>query len=256
MTAAPDSLQQRYETIERVYSERLWDDVAQLSEELLLDLPNDPGHPLRQRLQLLLGHTYLYGYQDAATATGFYSRVQAVTKEPVLLDIAAQGLEQCASQTVVPTTPGATTAGPEIANSGQVFPFNTEAVNPAPANTGTMPAMPWMEQLGGIDPAAARVPSATTAEPAPIAPTAVTQPVKATEPLPELVVEVIDEPELIEVAQANPATAQELEIAIRTESPASVAEQPVANPSAPPVNSPSPEELAELSKGLLRVVIR
>jgi len=39
MTTSPHSLQQRYEAIERVYSERQWDDVARLSEELLLELP-------------------------------------------------------------------------------------------------------------------------------------------------------------------------------------------------------------------------
>jgi hypothetical protein len=192
MAATPDPLQQRYEAIERVYSERRWDDVARRSEELLLELPNDPGHPLRQRLQLLLGHTYLYGYQDAATASGFYSRVQAATQEPVLVEIAALGLQQCTSQTVTPPIP--------------------EPV-PAEATPVAMPAMPWMEQLGGFDPAA-----------------------QAT--VPEVAVEVIEEPELIEVA-----VSQEL--------PAAVQELP-----AEPINTLSPEEMAELSKGLLRVVIR
>ena len=76
--------------------------------------------------------------------------------------------------------------------------------------------MPWLEQLGGIVP-----------------------------------VEVVDEPELIEVAQADAATAQELEVAVSKES--------LTGPEdrfAEPVGGPSPEELAELSKGLLRVVIR
>ncbi|MCP9942730.1 MULTISPECIES: hypothetical protein [Synechococcales] len=200
MAATPDPLQQRYEAIERVYSERRWDDVARRSEELLLELPDDPGHPLRQRLQLLLGHTYLYGYQDAVTASGFYSRVQAATQEPVLVEIAALGLQQCSSQTVTPPPT------PEPA--------------PAEARPVALPAMPWMEQLGGVDPAA---PS--------------TLPELAVE-LPQLAVEVIDEPELIEVA-----VSQEL--------PAAIQELPIE-----PINHLSPEETAELSKGLLRVVIR
>jgi hypothetical protein len=194
MTASPDSLQQRYEAIERVYSERQWDNVARLSEELLLALPNEPSHPLRQRLQLLLGHTYLYGYRDATTASGFYRRVRAATGEPVLRDIADQGLEQCASQAAAPAEPA----------------FAAGAVD----------AMPWMEQLGGSDPAA-------------------------------LLVEVLDEPELVEVAQANPARAEELEVAVREGLPAAVGVRP-----SEPITSPSPEEIAELSKGLLRVVIR
>ena len=196
MTTSPHSLQQRYEAIERVYSKRQWDDVARLSEELLLELPNEPADPLRQRLQLLLGHTYLYGYQDRATATGFYSRVRAATQEPLLRDIADQGLAQCASQAATP-------AKTLEVKSGQtpVEPINNSA-------------MPWLEQLGSI-----------------VA-------------VPNLVVEVVDESELIEVAQADAATAQELEVAVSKESLTE------------PVGAPSPEELAELSKGLLRVVIR
>ena len=200
MTTSPHSLQQRYEAIERVYSKRQWDDVARLSEELLLELPNEPADPLRQRLQLLLGHTYLYGYQDRATANGFYSRVRAATQEPLLRDIADQGLAQCASQAAPP-------AKTLEVKSGQtpVEPINNSA-------------MPWLEQLGSIVAAEVQVPN--------------------------LVVEVVDEPELIEVAQADAATAQELEVAVSKESLTE------------PVGAPSPEELAELSKGLLRVVIR
>ena len=196
MTTSPHSLQQRYEAIERVYSKRQWDDVARLSEELLLELPNEPADPLRQRLQLLLGHTYLYGYQDRATSNGFYSRVRAATQEPLLRDIADQGLAQCASQAAPP-------AKTLEVKSGQT---PVEPINKS--------AMPWLEQLGSI-----------------VA-------------VPNLVVEVVDEPELIEVAQADAATAQELEVAVSKESLTE------------PVGAPSPEELAELSKGLLRVVIR
>lgn len=243
MAATPDPLQQRYEAIERVYSERRWDDVARRSEELLLELPNDPGHPLRQRLQLLLGHTYLYGYHDAATASGFYSRVQAASKEPVLLDIAALGLEQCASLASAPPAAAAETP-PELTEepaieptpvaAGQAFPFTAEAVNPAaPRGSAARPAMPWMEHLGGSDPAA-------TTAPAPATATATA-----------LMAEVIDEPELIEGAQADPAQAEELEVTVSKELPASIQELP-----SEPINRLSPEEIAELSKGLLRVVIR
>lgn len=226
MTVSPDPLQQRYEAIERVYSERRWDTVARLSEELLLELPDDPNHALRQRLQLLLGHTYFYGYRDAATATGFYSRVRAATEEPVLRDIADQGLEQCASQTTSAPTPEPATPG--VASAGQAFPFSAEVVNPAPAGTGARPAMPWMEQLGGCS-----------------------TPVTLEVPKLEVAVEVVDEPELIELAQADPARAEELEVAVSEEPRAAIQQQP-----AKPANRFSPEEIADLSKGLLQVVIR
>ena len=228
MTTSPHSLQQRYEAIERVYSKRQWDDVAYLSEELLLELPNEPADPLRQRLQLLLGHTYLYGYEDRATATGFYSRVRAVTQELVLRDIADKGLEHCASQAAPPATTLQVGSGQTLiaaGTGGQAFPFGNApvAVGTAIASTGS--AMPWLEQLDGIEAAQVQVPN--------------------------LVVEVIDEPELIEVAQADAATAQELEVAVSKESLTEPEER-----FAEPVGGPRPEELAELSKGLLRVVIR
>ena len=94
--------------------------------------------------------------------------------------------------------------------------------------------MPWLEQLGDIEVAEVQVPVAQV-------------PV----PVPNLVVEVVDEPELIEVAQADAATAQELEVAVSKESLAEPEEHFTKQ-----VGGPSPEELAELSKGLLRVVIR
>ena len=219
MTTSPNSLQQRYEAIERVYSERKWDVVIRLSEELMLELPGESADPVRQRLQLLLGHTYLYGYEDRATATGFYSRVQAATQEAVLRDIADQGLEQCASQAAPPATPLEVESDQNLIATtpvGQAFPFGNEPVEEGTAFASTGSAMPWLEQLGGIVP-----------------------------------VEVVDEPELIELAQADAATAQELDVAVSKESLAESEEH-----FAKPVGGPSPEELAELSKGLLRVVIR
>jgi hypothetical protein len=88
-----------------------------------------------------------------------------------------------------------------------------------------------MEQLGGIEAAEVQVPV-----PAPV---------------PNLIVEVVDEPELIEVAQADGASAEELWVDLSEESLAGPEER-----FAEPVSGPSPEEFAELSKGLLRVVIR
>jgi hypothetical protein len=240
MTASPESLQQRYEAIERVYSERQWDDVARLSETLLLELPDDASHPLRQRLQLLLGHTYLYGYKDAVTATGFYSRVRAATSEAVLRDIADQGLEQCDRETAAPSA----AAAPQ-GSTGQAFPFSAEPSQNDSTPSGAVAAMPWMEQLGGLDPATPPADEPSDA------------------PEPALVVDVIEEPELIDVAQADPARAEELEIAIKSENPAPISapiqtaqEKPVGPSQEGVPNSLSPEEIAELSKGLLRVVIR
>ena len=210
MTASPESLQQRYEAIEGFYNERQWDDVASLSEALLVELPDDPSHPLRQRLQLLLGHTYCYGYQDAQTATGFYSRVLAASEETMLREIAEQGLKQCINLADIAVAPAEV-----IPDQSPAATAATSATSATAVSAGTA-ATPWMEQLGEVG---------------------LTELGRSEVGLTE--VEVIEEPELIELAQANPRTADPVDLAIL-----------------PLAAKPSPEEIAELSKGLLRVVIR
>ena len=192
MTASPNSLQQRFGDIERLYSERQWDVVIRLSEELLLDLPGEPANPLRQQLQLLLGHTYLYGYQDSTTAAVFYSRVRAATEDPMLRDITNQGLELCTRQAAPPAKPL------KSANA----------------------AMPWLEQLGGVEPMEVLVQA----------------------PVANLLVEVI---------QADEPCDEDLMVSLSKESLAGFEKR-----FASPVTETSPEEFIELSRGLLRVVIR
>lgn len=216
MTASPESLQQRYEAIEGFYNGRQWDDVASLSEALLVELPDDPSHPLRQRLQLLLGHTYCYGYQDAQTATGFYSRVLAASEETMLREIAEQGLKQCINLADIAVAPAEVTPDQSPAAT---------AATSATAVTATTAATPWMEQLGEVGLGEVPHPELGLTE------------LGLTE-LGLTEVEVIEEPELIELAQANPRTAEPVDLAIL-----------------PLAAKPSPEEIAELSKGLLRVVI-
>lgn len=231
MTASPESLQERYQAIERIYSERQWDDVARLSEALLLDLPDSDDHPLRQRLQLLLGHTYLYGYRDATTATGFYNRVRAATSEGVLREIADQGLAQCASQ-VTEQTPTPTSSP----SAGQAFPFSAQPIPDGARATGAMPAMPWMEQLDDKTAAMAVAQTAVHSEEPALGSTTGSETA--------LVVDVIEEPELIELAHADADSAEVLEVIITAETTDAG------------MGTFSPEEIADLSKGLLRVVIR
>ena len=142
----------------------------------------------------MLGHTYCYGYQDAQTATGFYSRVLAASEETMLREIAEQGLKQCINLADIAVAPA------------EVTPDQSPAAKAA---------TPWMEQLGEVG---------------------LTELGRSELGLTE--VEVIEEPELIELAQANPRTAEPVDLAIL-----------------PLAAKPSPEEIAELSKGLLRVVI-
>ena len=239
MTTSPHSLQQRYEAIERVYSERKWDVVIRLSEELMLELPGESEDPVRQRLQLLLGHTYLYGYEDRATATGFYNRVRAATSERVLREIADQGLAQCASQVTEQTpTPTSSPSGRESLepSGGQAFPFSAKPIPDGARATGAMPAMPWMEQLDNKTAAMAVAQTAVHSEEPALG--------RTTGSETALVVDVIEEPELIELAQADADSAEVLEVIITAETTDAG------------MGTFSPEEIADLSKGLLRVVIR
>lgn len=99
----PDPLE-RYGAIERAYCEERWMAVIQDGQTLLVDLAHAveaPSEGLRERLQLLIGHAFLYGLGDRDNAEDLYQAVLRSGAESDLRQIAAQGLEQCA----LPTSP-------------------------------------------------------------------------------------------------------------------------------------------------------
>jgi hypothetical protein len=99
----PDPLE-RYGAIERAYCEERWMAVIQDGQTLLVDLAHAvevPPEGLRERLQLLIGHAFLYGLGDRDNAEDLYQAVLRSGAESDLRQIAAQGLEQCA----LPTSP-------------------------------------------------------------------------------------------------------------------------------------------------------
>ena len=234
----PEVLQQRYAAIELAYSEQNWPEAEGLSQALLAELPQVSGDPLRQRLLLLLGHTRLYGMADTATARQHYGTVLAESEEPTLRDIAEQGLEQCLA---LEQPPAAAAAAPEAASDV------TAAATPS-SETQPEAAMPWLEQLGG-DAGANGTPAVGGGDAAPwltqpspeeATPAAEAAPalreLEVDTPVPEaaieaqlslekaaseppaealaveLAVEIVEEPEQIAVAQADPQRREELEI--------------------------------------------
>ena len=89
---------ERYGAIEQTYCEERWDAVIQEGQELLASaLPGDQPLPegLRERLQLLMAHAYLYGLGDRDSAEDLYQAVQHSGAEASLREIAMQGLQQC-----------------------------------------------------------------------------------------------------------------------------------------------------------------
>lgn len=193
MSPSPESLQERYAAIERVYAQQDWPGVESRSQALLAELPDEPRDPLRQRLLLLLAHTRLYGTGDPGGAAVLYQAVANAQPEQVLAEIAAQGLQQCA----------------------QLHP--PAAATPATTTTPTA-AMPWLQELGGAapDPGSGQAPIATQApfqQPAGAGQAPGGQP-SVVEP-----VDVIEEPELIELALADPSRQELVTVEARSEEP-------------------------------------
>jgi hypothetical protein len=249
-TATNDAAQ-RYAVIEQAYSKEDWATVLRDGEELLLQLGqtgNSQLLGLRMRLQLLLGHTQLYGLADKAAAAKYYSAVATQSGEAALAKIAEQGLNQCSAvEPPAPTAepepepeeqpPASPTPEPEQSATATVTteaaapatPFTDPAPTwlgtPAPeAGANTAPAAPWLAAMATAttttsSPEPTPAPTPTTAAVAPAGPTL---PVAAEAPAaPEpaapgreesLIPEVVEEPELIELHQADPALAEEVEL--------------------------------------------
>jgi hypothetical protein len=284
MSLSPEIQQQRYAAIELAYSERRWAEVESLSQALLQELAPEPGDPVRMRLVLLLGHTRLYGLGDTATARGYYASVLTHGNESTLLEIAQQGLEQCqqldqslqrpaqeAPATTAPAdspsvsdgTLGTVAAAPWLADS-----VSQEPAGPMGGNRPGSDAAPWLSQVAEAGPATpapqglelhaeAEEPAAPTPnEPENAVPAASAGP-------PPLVAEIIEEPEQIAVALADPGRRDEVTVNLVTEpaeasQPAAAAalnSVPVEGPLAFDERALSPEEVAELSRGLLRVCL-
>ncbi|MEB3185704.1 MAG: hypothetical protein VKM97_07450 [Cyanobacteriota bacterium] len=133
---------ERYAAIELLYSEGRWPEVLAAGEALLASLATLQHQPLRCRLQLLIGHTLLYGLADPDGAEQRYRAVLQNSDDAVVREIADRGLQDCSEQ------------GPAAAER-----------KPAAA------AMPWLADLdAGPQPAAAPEPiaaSSITEEPEP-----------------------------------------------------------------------------------------
>jgi hypothetical protein len=289
---------QLYTAIEKAYCEDRWSDVLDQGEKLLSQLPAE-DLDLRQRLQLLMAHTFLYGYGDRDSAEDFYRAVHGSKAEASLRQIAANGLEQChqpparlprnaaldprpsaAAEPRAPVDPDGLPQpvdGPTLGEEG--VPNLHDAVAALSAESGPSaadlpPVMPWLT----TDPATER-PGTPAGTPAPrslpwqreaslpqtseelaAAPTG--EELDDTMPeLETLIADVIDEPEMIEVHQADPVLAEEFELQEMDTAPVPVPEAKTMEstsaaaalePAAEPVPS---EEDPELLGCLLRVEI-
>lgn len=263
MSLPPEMLQQRYSAIERAYSERRWPEVESLSQGLLAELEPNPADPLQLRLVLLLGHTRLYGMADPSGARHYYDSVLEHCEEPTLRDIAQQGLAQC-SQAAEQQPARSEAAAPWLADSDRSAP----GARTTPATT--LDASPWLGELTDAEQGSRtpepepeaqserepepEVPSPPPAPPASassqdVSPAVTPLPPQGTalEALPELASEIVDEPEQIALAQADPLLGQEVELEELT---SSRAEHTAADEDPRELSS---DQLDDLSRGLLRI---
>ena len=211
----PHDLTQRYRAVEAAYRDDRWPDVILEGQTLLNDLhgaPGDDNDAMGQRLRLLMAHAHLYGFADRGAAESLYRLVLASGADASLHQIANEGLMVCAEPLAI--TP------PQVEPKAK-----TEIPKEAPT--------PWLSSW--------KQPANPMAEPLPFQ-TSEELASRGTEGLPRLVPDVVDEPEMIEVHQADPQRAFALDVQPR--SGGGYQEQP-----------PSAED-PELLNGLLRVVIR
>lgn len=218
---------QRYAVIEQAYSKENWATVLQEGEGLLLQLQQSDNPQLlglQMRLQLLLGHTQLYGYGDKVSAAAYYGTVAEKSGEAALTKIATQGVKQCAIEE--PPAETAPTEAPEEAV--------TTVVAPTAGVSG--PAAPWLTAATAAT--AATAPS-LDAETAPLEEAAAST-AAAPWSEPSLIPEVVEEPELIELHQADPSLAEDVELAWKE-----------------PASAPAPSDKADedLVSGLMLVRI-
>ena len=99
--ADTDQANDQYAALERLYSNRRWAELEASAEVLIAEMDGavagqgDGDGDLRARVQLLLGHTRLYGFNDAGVAAEHYRQVLAAEPQALLHGIAQEGLNQC-----------------------------------------------------------------------------------------------------------------------------------------------------------------
>jgi hypothetical protein len=92
--SSPEDNLRKYVAIEKAYVDDRWADVLQRGEALLESLEDD-DRELRQRVELLMAHTHLYGFGDRDSAEDLYRSVLESKAAAALRQIADQGLQHC-----------------------------------------------------------------------------------------------------------------------------------------------------------------
>ena len=196
---------QRYGQIEKAYRQQEWSMVMDQGQTLLADLEKQPegGAGLKPRLQLLMAHALLYGFNDTLMAEDIYTRVAGESSESDLQPVAEAGILNCRANRAQRRESEALTqaeaalrrkAEQEALLSALANQNQSQPANPGPGAGRLGPVMPWLTE--------------TAAESALVS--------QDWAPLGEtLIPEIVDEPELLELHQSESSLAEEVDLMVR-----------------------------------------
>jgi hypothetical protein len=162
----PSPEEQAYSAVERAYGQGDFTRALELALALQPQLPPGRHDQLDQRLQLLIGHIYLFGLAQPRDAEAAYQAVLASCTELNYRQLAEQSLQRCAQQPApaepTPTSPPAREQQTGLTNNQ--------------GEPSELPATPWLQHLqnpqqalGEIQEAWASAVPAKAAETAPLA---------------------------------------------------------------------------------------
>ena len=225
------NLQDAYIAVEHAYSMQQFPEALRLAQDLVPRIPSGSEDQLDLRLQLLIGHTYLYGLGQPMKALPCYQQVLKLSYDPTYRELAEQGMTLCQQAGATLAATGSQGASPTAA---------TNAVD-GPSSSSSGAAVPWLEDLGSLDTTGQAGTDGPPGQPGLAGETAAAQPWagEADGSAKGQLVERIEaiEPDLVEVID-GPTPSLE----------------PTGGLASPQAFSPA--EAAELAKGLLRVVLR
>jgi hypothetical protein len=255
-----------YAAVEAAYRSGDWDTVLEQGMELNRRLARSGGpnvQALRQRLELMLAHTHLYGFGNAEAAQRHYQSLLYQPVEASLRQMAEDGLKQCSDRIAAAAEgSGVTETSPIDLSERQTFQGSEEPR--ASESEGSRAAQPWLDDRNAYRASSGKAnpqPSTTTDEPSKSSAEPQREMPATTNGLAlaeTLIPDVIDEQELLEIHQADPSLADEIELdpqptpvnqALASLAEAAQAEIMAAQPdlaveAAPVAQEPDPELLA------------
>jgi len=224
------NLQDAYIAVEHAYSMQQFPEALRLAQDLVPRIPSRSENQLDLRLQLLIGHTYLYGLGLPQKALPCYQQVLQQSYDPTYRELAEQGVTLCQQA-------GASLLAASSQSASTRPAAHTDA---ASTSSSSGAAVPWLEDLSNLGSTGQPGQDGPEAQPGLAAGTVAAQSWagQAETSVKGELVERLEriEPDLVELIE-EPAPSPE---------PAGGLESPLAF---------SPAEAAELAKGLLRVVL-